>query len=172
LSFCAAGTLADLKIESAIPLVIENFIDKPYIAVMILRDYGRVAIPHVLRAFSKSASVDVQSAGEQLIRELGGPDDLKQFAQLCSVEKDRMLQELGALSDSAIIDSLSALCRAYAANNRTIIQQDEGRATLIGEALHARGGIEEMRRVFEMLGHEPGTRTLEMHWDGIGDWHG
>ena len=44
-------------------------------------------------------------------------------------------------------------------------------ATSIGHLLNLRGGLQEMRRVWHLLGNMPGA-TLDMHWDGIGDWRG
>jgi hypothetical protein len=67
---------------------------------------------------------------------------------------------------------LSDLCDAYAANDRAAIVRLEPQATAIGEALDERGGYHEMLRVFEKLGDRRGSRTLEMHWGGIGDWQG
>ena len=45
-------------------------------------------------------------------------------------------------------------------------------ARQIGEALNQQGGLTEMRRVFALLGGRRGSRTLEMHWNGIGEWRG
>lgn len=43
-------------------------------------------------------------------------------------------------------------------------------ATEIGKKLNSKGGLSEMRRIFDMLDGIRGTRTLEMHWGGIGIW--
>jgi hypothetical protein len=77
-----------------------------------------------------------------------------------------------SFDDREMLQVLHQLCQAYAENNRTAIAELEPRATEIGEKLNRRGGLEEMRRIFEMLGGIRGTRTLEMHWSGIGDWWG
>lgn len=42
----------------------------------------------------------------------------------------------------------------------------------IGADLHERGGAAEMRRVFAFVPAMPGKRTVEMEWNGIGDWRG
>lgn len=74
--------------------------------------------------------------------------------------------------DSEIIRTLERLCRAYASNDRAPIALLEPKATAIGESLHTRGGISEMRSVFYLIPPQQGRRTLEMHWGGIGDWRG
>jgi HEAT repeat protein len=68
--------------------------------------------------------------------------------------------------------TLRDLCDAYMRNDKATVQRLEPEATLIGEALHRNGGITEMRRVFKLLGGMPGSRTLEMHWNGVGEWRG
>ena len=67
---------------------------------------------------------------------------------------------------------LRRLCRAYAENDTETIAWLEPGATKIGRRLNRRGGIEEMRRIWYQLGGIRGARTLEMHWDGIGEWRG
>ena len=42
----------------------------------------------------------------------------------------------------------------------------------IGRILDRNGGIGEMRRIFKMVPPMQGKRTVEMQWDGIGDWRG
>ena len=88
-------------------------------------------------------------------------------------ESDRYLRDLGerlATSDDEKV--LRQLCGAYAQNDRDTIEQLEPKARLIGEELDRRGGLEEMRRMFDQLRGMQGSRTLEMHWNGIGDWRG
>ena len=72
--------------------------------------------------------------------------------------------------DQRILDTLAQLCAAYAANDTAAIARLEPQATHIGELLDARGGLPEMRRIFELLGDRRSIRTLEMHWNGIGNW--
>ncbi len=76
------------------------------------------------------------------------------------------------MSDDEMLATLKGLCAAYMSNDRGTSQRLEPQATAIGEELHRLGGLREMRRVFGLLGGMPGSRTLEMHWDGIGDWRG
>jgi hypothetical protein len=80
--------------------------------------------------------------------------------------------DAGALDDRATVQKLRTLCTAYAANDLTASKRLEPEATKIGQMLHARGGLVEMRRIFQELHGCPGSRTLEMHWDGIGEWRG
>lgn len=74
--------------------------------------------------------------------------------------------------DRNILNTLVSLCKAYAANDKASIMHLEPKATRIGEALNKKGGIMEMRKVFSRIPDQQGKRTLEMHWDGIGDWRG
>ncbi|MGH2740166.1 MAG: hypothetical protein ACRDH6_06765 [Actinomycetota bacterium] len=76
------------------------------------------------------------------------------------------------LSDEYVLRNLRELCDAYVQDDRKRIEDLEQMATAIGKDLNRRGGIEEMRRIFYMLGSIPGARTLEMHWGGIGEWMG
>lgn len=76
------------------------------------------------------------------------------------------------LTDREMVETLSALCDAYIANRQTEIDRLEPLASAIGRVLDRRGGIGEMRRLFRELQGRRGSRTLEMHWNGIGDWRG
>ena len=76
------------------------------------------------------------------------------------------------MSDDEMLAILKQLCAAYMSNDRGTTQRLEPKATEIGEELHLRGGMREMQRIFGLLGGIPGWRTLEMHWDGIGNWRG
>lgn len=76
------------------------------------------------------------------------------------------------MQDDHALDKLRRLCAAYTNNDRSAIQSLEPVVTEIGKELDRKGGIQEMRRVFALLGGAPGSRTLEMHWDGIGEWRG
>lgn len=76
------------------------------------------------------------------------------------------------MPDTEMLKTLHQLCDAYVANDTGAIARLEPLATQIGEELNRRGGMEEMRRIFHALGPRRGARTLEMHWDGIGDWRG
>lgn len=75
-----------------------------------------------------------------------------------------------ATDTSRPLEVLLQLCDAYAENDKDRIARLEPLATQIGEDLNRRGGLKEMRRMFDQLGGRRGSRTLEMHWSGIGDW--
>lgn len=75
-------------------------------------------------------------------------------------------------SESEMIHILIQLIYAYAQNDKDNIVKLEPAATKIGDELNRRGGISEMRRVFNQLPKRTGLRTLEMHWHGIGEWRG
>ena len=78
------------------------------------------------------------------------------------------------MSDEAMLNVLRRLCNAYMNYDyeRDTIANLEPLATEIGWELHRRGGKGEMYRMFQRLGNMPGSRTLDMHWNGIGDWRG
>jgi hypothetical protein len=70
------------------------------------------------------------------------------------------------------LETLAALCDAYVRDDKAAIARLEPLATRIGEELNRRGGIGLMRQTWECLGGRPGSRTLDMHWHGIGEWMG
>lgn len=76
------------------------------------------------------------------------------------------------IKDREMSDVLVRLCQAYADDDKSLIRRLEPVATKIGEQLNQKGGIREMRRVFGLVPAMRGKRTLEMHWQGIGDWLG
>lgn len=76
------------------------------------------------------------------------------------------------MNDRKMVKVLRRLCEAYTRNDRDMVKELEPLATQIGEELNGRGGLQEMLRVFKKLGGRRGSRTLEMHWGGIGDWLG
>ena len=76
------------------------------------------------------------------------------------------------MTDNEIVEVLIRLCKAYAADDRGAIARLEPEATRIGQELDRRGGISEMRRIYKLVPEMRGKRTLDMHWDGIGEWRG
>ena len=74
--------------------------------------------------------------------------------------------------EARVINTLRQLCDAYMRNDKLAVEKLEPIATQIGKDLNDRGGLDEMRRVFHQLNGMPGSRTLEMHWNGIGQWMG
>ena len=76
------------------------------------------------------------------------------------------------MTDQQMVQVLTNLCQAYANSDNTAIARLEPEATKIGEELNARGGMNEMRRIFATVPNVRGKGTVEMHWGGIGDWRG
>src|SRR3990172_3668066 len=87
-------------------------------------------------------------------------------------EAGRLQLEMKVTDDSELLTDLRRLCQAYIDGNESTIARLERKATEIGQELNRIGGIAEMRRVFEKLKGQTGARTLESHWDGIGEWRG
>ena len=81
-------------------------------------------------------------------------------------------REENVMQDGEMLSVLRRLCAAYTSNDKSAIQSLEPIATQIGAELHERGGSQEMRRLFSQLNGIQGSRTLDMHWDGIGSWRG
>jgi len=75
-------------------------------------------------------------------------------------------------NEEKMIETLERLCKAYALNDRQEINSLEPIATQIGKALDLYGGIKEMRRIYNQIPIQQGKRTLDMHWNGIGEWRG
>ena len=76
------------------------------------------------------------------------------------------------VSYTAMFKVLADLCFAYQQNDRAAIDRLEPVATAIGVELNRRGGKKAMLAMWESLENRPGSRTLDMHWDGIGEWMG
>ena len=74
-------------------------------------------------------------------------------------------------SDDELVFFLGCLCSAYA-DADPVYKEMEAEAVEMGRFLNDRGGIEEMRRVFSLLGAWPGRQLIMVLWDGIGDWRG
>ena len=77
------------------------------------------------------------------------------------------------MTEQEMIDKIVALAKYYAdgglsANNPKLLNE----VIEIGKTLNYQGGIKEMRRIFNMVPQIQGKRTVEMEWDGIGDWRG
>src|ERR1700730_417603 len=87
-------------------------------------------------------------------------------------------QEASRMTHSEIIEFLKTIAGACTASLTTPPHLDsyekrEGAARLLGEELNKRGGFMAMKQALEKdMGWIPGCRTIEMFWDGIGDWHG
>ena len=76
------------------------------------------------------------------------------------------------MTDEDKLAALLQFCNAYGTEDFTNFDV----ATMdrvvysIGQVLNDRGGIVEMRSLFDQLGDVSGIRSLDLHWDGIGEW--
>jgi HEAT repeat protein len=85
-------------------------------------------------------------------------------------EKERLVYRMmGRAEDMTDQEMIIALKRYCSASGRSEIAELDPLAMAIGEVLNDRGGFNEMRRIFNQAG---GTRRLDMHWGGIGQWLG
>jgi hypothetical protein len=84
----------------------------------------------------------------------------------------RAINTVKSLSDARMVEILKQLCVAYSTDDKSAILELEPLATAIGRELNRRGGVSEMRQYLDELKNMRGTRTLDMHWNGIGDWRG
>lgn len=123
---------------------------------------------------------------------LGEIGDRRSIEPLRVAFKDNGWDELGAIAkalnrlgaslpeainfneedEEAALSILNRLCAAYASNSKTQIAKLEPQAKKIGQAANQRGGMMEMRRLFNKLNKIPGRRNLEFFWGGIGNWRG
>ena len=77
------------------------------------------------------------------------------------------------MTDDEMVAKLIDLASYYATGGTSAANPAlVSRVMKIGEILNERGGLTEMRRVFDMLPPMQGKRTVEMEWDGIGSWRG
>ena len=76
------------------------------------------------------------------------------------------------MSDDEKLTALRQFCHAYGTEDFTnfdVVTMDKV-VHSIGQILNERGGVEEMRRLFDQLGSVAGIRSLDLRWDGIGEW--
>jgi hypothetical protein len=77
------------------------------------------------------------------------------------------------MNDQETVATLVDLANYYANGGLSADNSDLVNNVIeIGRALDRNGGIQEMRRVFNMVPSMRGERTVEMQWDGIGEWRG
>lgn len=87
-----------------------------------------------------------------------------------STDKRKAELELTGKSKDALVAMLREICGRYAANETG---QELGLpAVAIGEELYRRGGISAMQEAHSALHGMHGSRTLDMVWNGIGEWRG
>jgi hypothetical protein len=84
--------------------------------------------------------------------------------------EQRLAKKVSSMDEAAMIRELRTICQRFAANEGG--QELVDMATAIGTELNKRGGMAAMRSVHRALGPIPGARTLDMVWNGIGQWMG
>jgi HEAT repeat protein len=152
-----------------------------------LRKIGTPAIQPVLAAL-KDSQADVRRAAIEVLGYLGDPraveplvaalkDEPVRYAAAWALEKIGVPPTLKSIISSFrkneamnTVGQLRDLCDAYTANDAAEIARLEPPARQIGEELNRRGGLEEMRNLFDQLGIWRGHETLAKLWIGIGDW--
>ncbi len=70
-----------------------------------------------------------------------------------------------------LVARLRRIAARWASNEDSYAELDLP-ARAIGEEFFRRGGMAAMRGAHAALGAVRGARTLDMVWDGIGDWRG
>ncbi len=147
--------------------------------------HARAAVPSLARALDDD-DPGMSASALDVLRKIDSAEASRTVAshkrkQEASADAERLARnaaggrhivEVAAMSDDEIVGTLSALCDAYVANDRSRVSDLEVVASAVGTLLDRRGGILEMRRVLGRLGSRRGARTLEMHWGGIGSWRG
>ncbi len=86
-------------------------------------------------------------------------------------EQARLMKQAAEMSSPEQVELLKRLCAAYSSGDEQY-RELEPLAYCIGVHLDSTGGIASMRSMFDRLWSMPGSRTLEMHWNGIGEWRG
>jgi hypothetical protein len=77
------------------------------------------------------------------------------------------------MNDSEMVQKIIELAKYYAGGGLSSDNPKQVNEVIeIGRMLDKKGGISEMRRIFNMVTQRQGKRTAEMQWDGIGDWRG
>ncbi len=183
----ALGEMGDTRaVEPLIAALKDSDSFRPDTRSSAARALGKICDPRAIEALIgalEDSDKNVRTAAADALALLGNPtveplvaakNKYLHEAEERAVTSIRVSQDEFAMemTDQDLIGVLQRLCNAYVVNDRSLIAELEPRATAIGEYLHQRGGISEMRRIFAELGGVRGARTLEMHWGGIGDWRG
>ncbi len=69
-----------------------------------------------------------------------------------------------------MLTQLKDLCDAYTTETAEAIARLEPPVVQIGEELNRWGGVDEMRRLFELVSDQRGSRSLARLWASIGAW--
>jgi len=128
----------------------------------------------VLKKFESSKNIDDEMSKK--LKAIFLQIEKEKEALKTQIERDKLaelkeIEDVSNMTDQDMINLLANLCQAYS-NNNPSYKELEPQARKIGKLLNRRGGLKEMRRIFDQLNSMPGSRTLEMHWNGIGEWLG
>ena len=157
----AAEALAKIGKEAVDPLIAALGDKEWYVregAAHALGEIGDSKAKDPLIAAFKEDGWDENDATAQALKRLGAP-----------LPKPK---KLNAEDEKKAISVLNRLCIAYASSNNAQMAKLEPQAKRIGEEANKRGGMVEMRRLFNKLKDSPGKRNLEFFWGGIGHWRG
>ncbi|WP_150081048.1 hypothetical protein [Chlorobium phaeobacteroides] len=170
-SKAVTGILAELKKTN-------NEYIRTHLAELIIKIGDTKALPDIEELFNRGAFHSSYGPGgspiEQFLqsnspsyRQKRNKEEEESSAKL--VQATDMVKDL---SDDQMMDILKRLCRAYSVNDESEIKNIEPIAIAIGRKLNQRGGLKAMRELYDKIGNIKGTRSLDMHWNGIGDWQG
>jgi len=144
---------------------------------------GLASVDDTRPALTKALDADPEGIRKALLR--AHTDWASTVVKEWSLGFEKAMPDLAGMPVSEMVDILRQLCHAWttqsaaqhsdkvlAAKASADMRRLEPIARWIGEELSRRGGIDEMRRVFSLVGSRPGARTLDMFWSGIGSWQG
>lgn len=172
--------LSEKASEASLPALIKALEDGDE---RVRRDAAHILSPALIEAIQSDDTV-VQVRAFAILNKMGAEarpsipvllEAMKSTNPIIHDLATKVLVELAlpkSVSDQYMIEILDRLCCAYASNDLNQINSLESEATRVGSYLNSRGGISEMRRFFNLVSYEEGKRTLEMHWNGIGEWRG
>jgi hypothetical protein len=152
-----------------------------YLVQNLVNAGDRRAVPVLKKLLSEQSSV-VDAYGyrpmvEQFIASFDS--EMRQQIEAAAHAEEQQIEaarrEVANYGDAQLLAVLRDLCSVYVSASSADdpeVKRLEPIATAIGERLNDSGGIKEMRRMFNAVGDVRGSRTLDMHWSGIGEWRG
>ncbi len=160
-----AGAVGEfIRVLEANEALYESVHDAAQYLGVVMQELGRQEQAHGLQLLSARTAARLGSSLSPAAAE-----EVRCLVRRTPIVKPVRPEEEAEKNDIAVLKNL---CLAYAADNQAEISKLEPLARQIGTSLDARGGLAEMRRVFAEVEAMRGARTLEMHWNGIGDWRG
>ncbi len=157
----ALGKLKDKRAVESLITVLKNYDEKNAVRESAAEALGKIRDRRAIKPLEEaleSGVYEVRAQARKALKKISG--------------KEYKEKPIIIISDSEMVSKLRGLCNAYMQDDRFAINKLEPIATKIGRELDRRGGFSEMRRIFKKLEGFPGSRTLEMHWNGIGQWMG